>query len=100
MDEMWLIYNDEVMANVMGPITTHFVDKKDHDHMLALKDCVLAQGIFENDTPSAVRVEWYSRSVYFGVERFSFKGFWPANRTREEALIVKYGSLENLYNKE
>lgn len=94
--EMWLFYNDAVMTEVLGPITTRFIDSKEHDGMLEWKNCVLAQGVFEVAIPSALKVEWYSQNVRDGVERFVFRGFWTANKTREEALIAKYGSLNNI----
>lgn len=93
--EMWLVYNDEIMARTMGEITTKFVSQEAHGEMLEWKDVVLAQGAFEEGIPYATRVEWYYRTTRNGVEYFAFRGFWTANKTRAEAMQAKYGSIIN-----
>ena len=94
--EMWLVYNDALMATTMGPITAQFFSESSHANLLVWKDVCLAQGAFENDIPFATKVEWYSLRTINGIEQFVFRGMWTASKTREEALIAKYGSLDNL----
>ena len=93
--ELWLFYNDELMAEILGPIMTKFATTKDDIADLrnyAFK--TLAIEGYEDEIPSCVKVEHYSKLTEFG--DFKFIGMWTAPLTRVQALETKYGSLENI----
>ena len=102
MRSMFIFYNDALSAQQLGEQTVHFTDtQKDYKAMCNWRDTFLARGDYNNEIPSCTLVEEFvKRADKEGPgdngNDWVFVNAWAAPFTREEALIRKYGSLENI----
>lgn len=93
--ELWLFYNDELMAQTLGPIMTKFATTREEiSDLRQYAFMTLAIEEFEGGIPHCTKVEHYKKTDEFG--DFKFIGMWTAPLTRAEAMVAKYGSLANI----